>query len=732
MDGETHANLHLTRGTQFISGCAPGLVGVVDGTGNLDSDVQISIGDGLAADEDLPIVITNGSPQTLDPLAYIPVFYLTGTGQWEWDNATTFPVKPFVGGSGRLAYNNFNGSNWEQLEVGNQQYVLTHIFGTNDLAEPIIAIQGQSTYTTIGDARNGATTEINSLIFTGLPSQEFFPISTHIVQTADAYSNTIKARFRSTADGDDYVEWRFSGLSPATSTSYHNNLSGRADLNSHPASAISTDTTDFDGTGFLDTTNTNVQSALNEIDNYEKVRRSSSLDPTGYPYRSDTTLTWDHPTRTATLAPSVTQFDFWLKGKYYLTTSTYNKQITTTDGLHFIYFDDTLDLIDDEFPPTDQLLKGVVFTIIVYWNNTQGIAPHVGDERHGMVMDWSDHDYKHFVFGARYVSGLLLSNFTIGDGSLDSHSQLDCTDGKIKDEDIEHVIANGSPQTLSPIAQIPVFYRLGTDLWYRTEADNFPIIYSGKQGYVGGSVTTIYTGANGRPAYNQLVGGNWQLTEVDQGDFYLIHFFATNDIFYPIICILGINVYAKEKEAQDAAFTEIQTYSGMPFVEFTPIGTVICEASNTFGNSVNNRFIPTDMGGNYIDFRDTLTFKGISAALPSFYVSDYTPTLTNVTNVASSTTYLSGYSGISIEMMVRGEVSVTTSASGSTQFRLTLPVTSDLVDIFDLNGNGTESTGLFSVSIRADTTNNDALFTFIAPAASTYIITYLFSYRIQV
>lgn len=717
MDGETHANMHLTRGTQFIEGCEPSLVGVADGTGGLDSDAQIAIQDGLAADEDLPLVYTNGSPQTLGPIASVPVFHWSGI-EWDWDAATNFPVKQF--GTGRLAYNSYSGGLWGQTQVPNNQYVLAHIFGTNDFYEPIIAIQGQAAYNTINNARNGAVAEINSLYLTGLPSEEWFLIATFIYQTADIYTNTVKARIRTTGDGLNFVDWREEKLSPATAINIHNNLTGRDDVDAHPSSSISHTRID----AVVETVETSLAR--------KEMLAGDSSEPTGYVNRSLTTLTWDHLTRTGTVAPTGASFDYWLKGYKVTITTPQAIQISTVDGLHYLYFDDSGSLFDDEHPPTDVLLSGVVFTQIVYWNNTQEIAIHVGDERHGMVMDWADHNYKHFVFGARYVSGLALDNFTIGDGSLDAHAQLDCADGVIKDEDIEHVITNGSPQTLTPTAQIPVFYRVGAaNLWYRTEADNFPIIYSGKQGYVAGAVTTIYTGANLRPAYNQDIVGTWQLTEVGQGDFFLIHLFATNDIYYPIIALLGINVYTKEKDAQDAAYTEIQSLTGLPFVEFTPIGSVIYEGNNTFANSVNARIIPTDTGANYIDFRDTRTFKGTTGPIPTLRNGDYTATYTNIANTTGAVVNPFYYFGIGPELDIRGEMQITTAAAGATQFRMTLPVATLLGFTYELSGSGSEATGAFPVAIYGDTTNHEALFSFTSLAATTYTIHFKFGYRIQ-
>ena len=48
-----------------------------------------------------------------------------------------------------------------------------------------------------------------------------------IFQTSDAYANVVKARARSTLDGDNYVDWRDEAVSRVSiSTSDHNSLNG--------------------------------------------------------------------------------------------------------------------------------------------------------------------------------------------------------------------------------------------------------------------------------------------------------------------------------------------------------------------------------------------------------------------------------------------------------------------------------------------------------------------------
>lgn len=261
MDAATHKYLHNTQGTVYISGLGLTVVSGVNGDGSVDGHAQITTTQGVIADEDIYHNIAG-----LGGIAQIPVFYKVGNfGLWRRDAATNFPVKPYVGGNGRLAYNQYVGGSWQQTEVPKGDFVLTHIFATNDPNMQWIAVQGQHVYDTNTEARLGATQEMNSLILTGLPFVEFLPVATIIFQTDEAYTNTIKARIISTDEGADYVDWTKSKLSPVPgSVNDHGNLSGLTDLD-HPASAIYTDTTNFNGA--LSSADTTVQKALDTLDN---------------------------------------------------------------------------------------------------------------------------------------------------------------------------------------------------------------------------------------------------------------------------------------------------------------------------------------------------------------------------------------------------------------------------------------------------------------------------------
>jgi len=211
-------------------------------------------------------------------------------------------------------------------------------------------------------------------------------------------------------------------------------------------------------------------------------------------------------------------------------------------------------------------------------------------------MDGATHTYLHTVFGARYLSGLALQNFSVnGTGDLATDAQFTSDSGTLRDEDL--LI------TLAAETQIAILYRQG-QLWRKKTADAFPIIYSGTAGY---------TGANGRLPYNQFTGGSWQLTQVSNNKFVLVHFFGTNDKETPVVGIQGIAEYNDVTAARVAANSEITSLSGLPFAEFVAIGSVVFETANGYANVPKAR-VRSVNGGDYVDFRGTQLYTPAGVA----------------------------------------------------------------------------------------------------------------------
>lgn len=233
MDAVTHAYLHRTFGTRFDQGLGLSLGAPSDSSGASDTHAQFGVVDGIIWDEDIRIEIESGFPQTLSPSpGQFPIYYLEGaSAAWRRIAATNFPVHPF--GTGRPAWNNVDAGGvgiWGLTEITNNDFVLAHVFATDDIENPVIVIMGQGRYTTLADARTGADTEIQSITTGQIQGafNEFVALATVIFECRDAYANAVNARIRTTTTGDDYVDWRFAkaGASGGISVSSHNNLAG--------------------------------------------------------------------------------------------------------------------------------------------------------------------------------------------------------------------------------------------------------------------------------------------------------------------------------------------------------------------------------------------------------------------------------------------------------------------------------------------------------------------------
>lgn len=348
-------------------------------------------------------------------------------------------------------------------------------------------------------------------------------------------------------------------------------------------------------------------------------------EPTGFPNRTDSTLSKVDGTRTLTLAPAVTSFDYYLAGVKYTISSTLNVVWTDAEGIHYFYLDSDETLkVTTTF--TDSLITSDAFVAVLYWDATNNEAIIFGDERHGIAMDGYTHSYLHNVFGARYVSGLALSGMTVdGNGSDDTHAQFAVGSGEIVDEDLSHTI-DDTIQDITPTAQIPILYQLGaTGTWRRKTPDDFPVIYSGSAGY---------TGANDRLAYNLNSGGTWSLAEIGSSEYVLVHLFATNDISWPIIGIQGQSKYTSIVSARNGARTELNQMilSGLPFLEFVPIATILFQSNAGYSNSVNARIVSTDSGDDYVDWRGVDTPPGSGVSL---YAHDLAGELHNADTIAN-------------------------------------------------------------------------------------------------
>lgn len=106
----------------------------------------------------------------------------------------------------------------------------------------------------------------------------------------------------------------------------------------------------------------------------------------------------------------------------------------------------------------------------------------------------------------------------------------------------------------------------------------------------------------------------------------------------------------------------------------------------------------------------------------------YTPTITNGTNVAASTSYTTRWYRVGDMIYVFGELEIdATSAGNSTDLSFTLPVGSTLSNTYDLAGTAAHDDGT-SIRIYADTVNGRAQMKFVPNTATANKYSFHFSY----
>ncbi len=360
-----------------------------------------------------------------------------------------------------------------------------------------------------------------------------------------------------------------------------------------------------------DAANKNYVDSINEGYDISYIYNNQK-DPTGFPDRTTSVVSVDNGTRTFSIAPVGVSYEYLFFGKKVLKSAPDSIVFSNVEGLHFIYFNSLGVLQETIAPSMEELIINNVFVAAVYWDVTNQQAIMIADERHGL-MDARTHLHLHNSIGTQWYSGGTLGAFTIlplaTAGSLPAHAQFDLNTIVYADEDIIFTITDGSPQDISPILRCPIFYRSGTGVWRKKNTDAYPLIYSGTAGY---------TGASGRIPWNRLNAGVWDLLEVTEGNYVLMHYFGTNNKDEPIVGIQGQAEYTTQALAQSGATQEMNNLmgtSGLLGPEFVQIGTVIYRSGSAYSNIPKAKVVLTGDGGNYVDFRGKASGPGSGVSI---------------------------------------------------------------------------------------------------------------------
>jgi hypothetical protein len=108
----------------------------------------------------------------------------------------------------------------------------------------------------------------------------------------------------------------------------------------------------------------------------------------------------------------------------------------------------------------------------------------------------------------------------------------------------------------------------------------------------------------------------------------------------------------------------------------------------------------------------------------------YTPTLTNTTNISSSTAQVLQYMRVGNTVTVAGSVDITATAVSAINIGISLPIASALTTARQLGGSGGSNNGLIVAVINGDAANDRAILA--ATPTSTSAWTYYFAFTYQV
>lgn len=242
-------------------------------------------------------------------------------------------------------------------------------------------------------------------------------------------------------------------------------------------------------------------------------------------------------------------------------------------GKYYLYYDG-LGQLQRKTTPFDIRNDNPVAIVVI---GTDGNTIFVGEERHGMAMDWATHYYLHKVNGTQHTpGGFAAGNYTTsGDGSLNSHAQFSLTGGTIFDQDNEFIISHNTNPTaegqqhLEPFLKTRVLYRSGNG-WKTTATQN----------YAFRSVTNI-------PQYSSLNAGSWSDAQIDNNKYFVSYVVATNNILCPILALEGQTQYNNLNNAKDTASFSTLDLAGLPADEWVALYRVIYHYNTSFTNDVD-------------------------------------------------------------------------------------------------------------------------------------------------
>ncbi len=291
-------------------------------------------------------------------------------------------------------------------------------------------------------------------------------------------------------------------------------------------------------------------------------------DVTGFPVDSTgaylTTLSWDELTRTVTITPTGASFDIFVDGVIHTFTGPQSIVIGSTQGNHFVYFDQTGTLVTGTTPWNILLHAMAAF---IFWDttNSKGIC---FDERHHAGRDLYWHRNQHLAEGTKIISGFEAAGYTLNNGATDGAVTYSIASGVVADEDIQITTdarPDGGPYT--------VLHRAGA-------AGDWQIVRS---------LTRPFLDSGTALQYNQFTGATWQRTVMTEDRYVNYWVFAVTSINAEcqIIIVPGQTIHTTTALAYAETISTL-SWGNIPFQEIAPLYQVTLFYNAAGGGSFAN------------------------------------------------------------------------------------------------------------------------------------------------
>jgi len=190
----------------------------------------------------------------------------------------------------------------------------------------------------------------------------------------------------------------------------------------------------------------------------------------------------------------------------------------------------------------------------------------------------------------------------------------------------------------------------------------------------------------------------------------------------------------------DSGYLKVTTITGEPASQVIPIpltdggtGGTSASAARTslgLGTLATQAASAVAITGGTID--GTTITGGSVLGVSALASGTYTPTLTNVTNIDSTTAYDAQYLRVGSVVTVSGELDLNpTVTPADTEVGISLPIASNLAQTYQLGGTANSFDVISEAgTVRGDAANNRASLRLVTNSAATHKMTFIFTYLI--